>query len=583
MKTEAYWAKRMEQLNEAQLAKGERYAAEMEAEYRKALARIKRDTEAWYARLAKNNDVSLAEARKLLSANELQEFKWTVQDYIKAGRENAVDQRWMKQLENASAKVHISKLEALQTQIQQEVELLAAKRQKGAADTLGGIYKDNYYKSAFELQKGTGDGKVMPKLDDAQIDKVLSKPWTPDGRNFSSRIWADRTKLIAELQTTLTQSLINGSTSDKVIADFAARMGVSESNAKRLILTEAAYFAGQSRLDAYREMEVERYKYVATLDSRTSSVCRGMDGKVFLLSEAQPGVNYPPLHAHCRSTTIPYYEDAAPGERAARDEEGKTHHVPGDMTYKEWADRYAPDATKMPEVHSIEPKEPPKVRTTDLGSGREGTGGGSGPYAPEPEKWYDETGKTAPKLLSPKDLPLDELEPEKPRKLGDVDPDDNKAITKYLSDAEQVIRSMPDEHAIVVTAQGEAYHVRGATAAVDPAVVGKKKLKGATVTHNHPDYAGEPGGSFSDDDVMFFFTYALAELRAVDSEYRYSMRMSGDSRPSIEEIAALILQAEYRAESLLTLEQAMSGYDLKHLTMLQLVMLIQGLVYERNE
>ncbi|MDF2722112.1 MAG: hypothetical protein K0Q59_1787 [Paenibacillus sp.] len=368
MKTAEYWAKRMEALNEAQLAKGEQYAEATSVEYDKALVRIKRDTEAWYARLAKNNEVSLAEARRLLSANELKEFRWTVQDYIKAGRENAVDQRWMKQLENASAKVHISKLEAIQTQIQQEVELLAAKRQKGATDTLGGINKDNYYKSVYELQKGTGVGTSFAKLDQAQIDKVLSKPWTPDGRNFSSRIWADRTKLIAELQTTLTQSLINGSASDKVIADFADRMGVSKSNAKRLILTEAAYFAGQSRADAYRETNVERYKYIATLDSRTSTPCRHMDGKVFLLSEAEPGVNYPPLHGHCRSTTIPYFEDTAPGERAARDEDGETYYVPSDMTYKEWAAKHAPsDATKPPDADPPKPIEAPKVTQTPQG------------------------------------------------------------------------------------------------------------------------------------------------------------------------------------------------------------------------
>lgn len=366
MKTAEYWSKRMEALNEAQLTKGDQYAADMAAEYDKALARIKRDTEAWYARLAKNNEVSLAEARKLLTANELKEFRWTVQDYIKAGRENAIDQRWMKELENASAKVHISKLESIQTKLQQEVELLAAKHQKGTADTLGGIYKDNYYKSVFELQKGSGVGTSFAKLDDRQIDKVLSKPWTPDGRNFSSRIWSDRTKLISELQTTLTQNLINGSASDKVIADFADRMGVSKASAKRLIVTEAAYFAGQSRADAYREMNVERYKYVATLDSRTSTICRGMDGRVFLLSEAEPGVNYPPLHGHCRSTTIPYYDDSDTGERAARGADGKTYYVPSDMTYKDWAEKHAPpDAEKPPKISLPQAVDPAGVKVVE--------------------------------------------------------------------------------------------------------------------------------------------------------------------------------------------------------------------------
>lgn len=372
MKPEEYWAKRMEALNEAMLAKGEEYIRKQNEEYEKALARIREKTERWYARLAKNNDISLAEARKLLDRNELKEFHWTVEEYIKRGRENAVDQRWMKELENASAKVHITRLRELEIHLQNEIEQLTAKRLKGTTDTLGGVYKDSYHRSIYELQKGTGVGSSFAMLDDRQVEKVLSKPWAPDGSNFSARIWKDRDKLVNELQTILTQDLIRGEPADKVITDFAERMGVSRHAAERLIRTEAAYFSGQSRIDAYREMGVEQYKFVSTLDKRTSEICRDMDGRVFRLSEAKAGVNYPPLHVYCRSTTIPHFEDAEPGERAARDDEGKTYYVPGDMTYREWEKEHGaggkpkdapephPKATEPPQ-----PVDPPKVRQVE--------------------------------------------------------------------------------------------------------------------------------------------------------------------------------------------------------------------------
>lgn len=366
MKPEEYWARRMEDLNEAELKKGEDYIRTQNEEYDKAMSRIKKETESWYARLAKNNDVSMAGARKLLTTNELKEFHWDVQEYIERGRENAVDQRWMKQLENASAKVHITRLEEIQTKLQQEVELLSARRVKGTTDVMGDIYKDGYYKGIYEVQRGVGEGIPFAGLDGKQIDKVLSKPWAPDGRNFSARIWADRDKLLAELQTVLTQDLIRGEDVDKVITDFAERMGVSKHAAARLIRTEAAYFSGQSRLDGYKESGVTHYKYVATLDQRTSTVCQDMDGEVIPLSEAKAGVNYPPLHAYCRSTTIPHFDDVEePGERAARgDNDGKTYYVPGDMTYKEWAEEHAPnDATDPPKPDEPKPKQPPKVKT----------------------------------------------------------------------------------------------------------------------------------------------------------------------------------------------------------------------------
>ncbi|MGF9913728.1 ADP-ribosyltransferase [Paenibacillus ehimensis] len=366
MKSEAYWSKRFETLSEAQLNKGEKYIETLNREYAKATAEIQRDIEVFYQRFAKNNEVSYAEARQMLTKGQLKEFRWTVQEYIQKGRENAVDQRWMKELENASIKVRVSRLEALQTQMRAKVETLAAKRQTGTQDVLSGIYKDGYYRSVYELQKGAGVGTSFAKLDSRQVESLLATPWAPDGKNFSSRIWEDRTKLVAELQTTLVQGLVRGDSSEKMISALSERMGVSRSNAARLVMTESAYFSGQSRLDAYREMEVEEYKFTAALDRKTSPMCQGMDGKVFPISEAKAGINYPPLHSHCRSTTIPHYDDNVK-ERAARDEDGKTYDVPGDMTYEQWKKEHVdkPQAAEPPELSKndiMESKEPVAYR-----------------------------------------------------------------------------------------------------------------------------------------------------------------------------------------------------------------------------
>ncbi|MEK3722300.1 minor capsid protein [Paenibacillus sp. FSL H8-0034] len=357
MKSPEYWQKRLEALSEAQLNKGTAYANRTDVEYKKAMAKIKKDTDAWYQRLAKNNDVSVAGARKLLKANELEEFKWDVKDYIKAGRENAVDQRWMKQLENASAKVHISRLEAQQLQMRQHIEMLSASKQAGTKELLGGIYKDSYYKSIFELQKGLGVGASFAKLDNRQLEMLLSRPWAADGAIFSSRIWKDKVKLLNELDTTLIQSLIRGDPSDQMIKAFAERMGVSMRDARRLVMTEAAYFSGQATLDGYRELGVEEYQFMATLDRKTSKMCRFMDLKIFPIEEARAGLNYPPLHAHCRSTTVPHYEGNI-AERIARGADGKTYTVSGNMNFTEWAEKYAEDANRAPRLKSPKQAEP---------------------------------------------------------------------------------------------------------------------------------------------------------------------------------------------------------------------------------
>lgn len=108
-----YWKKRFLQLEAAQNQKGKNCCKEIEQQYQTSIKSIDKKINEWYGRLAANNDVTVQDAYKLLDANELKEFKWDVNQYIKYGRENGVNGRWMKELENASAKYHISRLEAM--------------------------------------------------------------------------------------------------------------------------------------------------------------------------------------------------------------------------------------------------------------------------------------------------------------------------------------------------------------------------------------------------------------------------------------------------------------------------------------
>ena len=161
----------------------------MQLQYEKALSIMNKDIEVWYNRIAKNNEVSLAEAKKLLNNKELKEFKWSLEEYIKHGKKNGINVDWSKQLENASAKVHIERLEAMKLQVRGEIEKLYNGRESGMENFLKTVYKDSYYHTAFEIAKGTGIGTNLYKLNDKLVDSVIKKPWAPDGINFSERIW----------------------------------------------------------------------------------------------------------------------------------------------------------------------------------------------------------------------------------------------------------------------------------------------------------------------------------------------------------------------------------------------------------
>lgn len=338
MPNSSYWKERFKQLEAAQNRKGADTYAEVEQQYRKALREIEGKISVWYQRLADNNGVSMAEARKMLSKNELKEFKWDVNDYIKYGKENAIDQRWMKELENASAKFHISRLEALKLQTQQSLEVMFGNQLDSVDSAMKRIYLNGYYHTAYELQKGFRIGWDIAGLDQRKIEKVISKPWAADGKNFSERIWGNRQKLISEIHNELTQDIILGRDPQKAIDAIARKMNTSKMNAGRLVMTEEAYFSSAAQKECFNDLDVEEYEIVATLDSHTSDICKNMDGKVFPMKDYEPGVTAPPFHVWCRSCTVPHFGEnfGQIGKRAARGDDEKTYYVPADMKYEDW-------------------------------------------------------------------------------------------------------------------------------------------------------------------------------------------------------------------------------------------------------
>lgn len=350
-----YWRERLLALEEEQYQKSEAYQKDLQEQFRRAKNEIQMDIERWYWRLAENNGISLAAAKRLLRKKELEEFQWTVEQYIKYGERNGFDPKWKKQLENASARHHISYLEALKCQMQQHVELLMTEYEGGVTDFLHKTYTENYYHSAYEIAKGTGIGSNLAQLDEKSIHTIIKKPWTQDGKNFSERIWTNKQKLTSNLHTELSQCIIRGEEPAKAICRLAEIMDVSERQAGRLVMTEAAAISSVAKKDCFQELDVEEFQFVATLDRHTSKLCQSMDGKHFKMSDYQIGVNVPPLHCWCRSCTVPYFGDEfTEGEqRAARDEEGKTYYVSANMTYSEWKKKFVNDK-KIKELQKSE-------------------------------------------------------------------------------------------------------------------------------------------------------------------------------------------------------------------------------------
>lgn len=339
MSSAEYWIKRFEELEKAQLLNEAKYITELQEVYERTLSSVKKEINNWLVRFAVNNQISLREAKKWLSVQELRELKWDIDEYIKYGKENGIDLVWQKELENASARVHISRLEALEIQIQQQIEKLYYNEQKATSEFIIESYRDNYYRTAYELQRGSNIAFKFATLNVDVVKKIISRPWTSDEQTFSDRIWKNKKALLDTLQKDLEKSLRGDA--DEVIEKIAKDFNTSKYKAGRLVMTESAFFASVSRKQCFNELWVQQYINIATLDSKTSEECREIDGTIFDMKDYKIGVTAPPYHVGCRTTTAPYFKDEFEfGERAARNVGGKTYYVPSNITYNEWLERY---------------------------------------------------------------------------------------------------------------------------------------------------------------------------------------------------------------------------------------------------
>lgn len=359
-KNSEYWRQRFVALEDNNYATSQKYYKDLQEQFRIATNDMQMDIEKWYRRLADNNDISYAASKKMLKTNELEEFHWTVEQYIKKGEENAVNQAWMKQLENASARVHISRLESMKLSIQQHAELLYTQYNNGVTDFLNKTFTDNFYHSAYEIAKGTGIGTNLNKLDVNKINTIITKPWAADGANFSDRIWTNKNKLVYSLHTELSQSIIRGEDTENAINNLAKKMNVGKSQAANLIMTESAAISALGQKQCFNDLDVEEFEVVETLDITTCSMCKEMDGNHYPMSDFLVGLTAPPFHPRCRGCTCPYFNDefTVGEQRAARGEDGKTYYVPADINYNQWFKEYVE-----------KDKEHVKIELTDLEQG----------------------------------------------------------------------------------------------------------------------------------------------------------------------------------------------------------------------
>lgn len=347
MKNDEYWQQRAEQ----RLVEAEQIAARAEKEMRKAFDAAYQDIELQiyklYGKYATDNSLSYAEALIYLTNDEREEFQRDLAFYITKAKDADYRAEFRAYLQALSTRARVRRLEDYQAQLKMIAEQLYTEELiPRATDVLQAVTMEGYHKAAFDVSQALGVLVAFDQPSQRLVNQILEYPWS--GKNFSRKWYDNCDSFEAVLDETLTKGLITGASNQKIARELRDKTGASYSRAERLVRTETNYAHNQAAAALYEDVGIERYRYLATLDLRTSPMCREMDGKIIAYADKVDGVNYPPLHPWCRSTTVPViYDDV--GTRVARDKDGKTYKIPADMTYKEWYAKYVandPDALK---------------------------------------------------------------------------------------------------------------------------------------------------------------------------------------------------------------------------------------------
>ena len=341
MKNKDYWTKRKANLIYEQMDKAEKQADKFDEIYKQSKAYLDKQINKVFDKFQRDYGLSERDARQVLKNMKDQKDLNELRKVLEARPNDPNIQRLLADLDSPAYAYRMKRLERLNDDLDRMRESIYHSEKVGSDTFYSDLMKDSYYKATFDLQQQTGLAYSFSNLPETEIKRLRELKWTGEG--YSDRIWSNTGALASSVKDELLVSLMTGRSVRDTSKAIAERFGVGQNNARRLIRTESAFFHNQMELLSYEDAEITKYKFVAVLDRRTSEICQEHDNKVYDTDKAVPGVNYPPLHPWCRSTTIAHDEDAdySKLERRARNPKtGKVEYVPADMSYKEWYSKY---------------------------------------------------------------------------------------------------------------------------------------------------------------------------------------------------------------------------------------------------
>ena len=301
LSNKSYWLKRSEELDKVATKVEKEVMKELSALYRDAFRSIEKEVNDFMMKYAVDHKLDYATVTQMLTPIDLAEYNQKIEELYAMYRDTGSE--YIKiEIDRLNARAKITRLQALQDAINVKLTKVTHEYQMTLEDTLIGLFTEQY-KEVSELL-----GIMAPVINREAIKTIIEYPYA--GKMFSDRIWDNKDALVKHIKQNLTAGIIRGDSIQKMSRQLKKDLNVLYYQAERLVRTETNYAMNQGHLKGYADSGVvEKYEFLAAIDSRTSKLCKKQNGKIYRLSDAVVGVNYPPLHPHCRSTVVPVLED----------------------------------------------------------------------------------------------------------------------------------------------------------------------------------------------------------------------------------------------------------------------------------
>lgn len=218
------------------------------------------------------------------------------------------------------------RMKKLDNEVSTVINSLATEEVVLITGILAEAVKQSYYRNIFALEKNIKFNIKFDLLRKEIVDNIINLPI--EGLNFSERLYANQFKLKQNVKSVLVDGMIKGHDIRQMTKNLTEKMDISRNNAKRIIRTETTRVWYQGQKEAFQNTGVEKVILIATLDGKTSSICRERDGNVYKLGE-EPEL---PFHPNERST---YGADIENIQNSVRIDNETKKLIPY-TTYEEW-------------------------------------------------------------------------------------------------------------------------------------------------------------------------------------------------------------------------------------------------------